>query len=79
VRFRGQQARALMTHRWLWIATVACAGLVLLLSEGSRRPDRRRMRRWFQVTLPLLAVLVLVTGVFGGAVVYGFGHSVWPP
>ena len=26
----------LMTHRWLGTSTVACAGLVLLLSEASR-------------------------------------------
>src|SRR5439155_19685227 len=49
----------LMTHRWLGTSTVASAGLVLVLSEVSRRPDRRRTRLWFRVTLLVAAVLVL--------------------
>jgi mono/diheme cytochrome c family protein/uncharacterized membrane protein len=69
----------LTTHRWLGTATVACAGLVLLLSQVSRRPDRRRTRIGFRVTLLVVAVLALVTGFFGGAVVYGLDHYAWPP
>jgi uncharacterized membrane protein len=68
----------LMTHRWLGTATVACAGLVLLLSEVSRRPDRRRASGWFRLTLLVVAGLVLLTGFFGGAVVYGLDHYTWP-
>ncbi|MCI0457714.1 MAG: c-type cytochrome [Gemmataceae bacterium] len=68
----------LRTHRWLGTATVACAGLVLVLSEVSRRPDRRRTRMWFRGTLLVVAVLVLVTGFFGGAVVFGLDHYTWP-
>jgi hypothetical protein len=63
-----------MTHRWLGTSTVACAGLVLVLTEVSRRPDRRRTRMWFRVTLLIVAALVLVTGFFGGAVVSGLDH-----
>jgi uncharacterized membrane protein len=69
----------LTTHRWLGSSTVACAGLVLLLSEVSRHPDRRRTRMWFRVTLFVVAGLVLVTGFFGGAVVFGLAHYAWPP
>jgi mono/diheme cytochrome c family protein/uncharacterized membrane protein len=69
----------LMTHRWLGTSTVACAGLVLLLTEVSRRPDRRRTRKWFRVTLLVVAALVLVTGYFGGAMVFGLNHYTWPP
>jgi mono/diheme cytochrome c family protein/uncharacterized membrane protein len=68
----------LMTHRWLGTCTVASAGLVLVLGEASRRPDRRRTRLAFRVTLLVVAVLVLVTGFFGGAVVYGLDHYTWP-
>jgi uncharacterized membrane protein len=68
----------LMTHRWLGTSTVACAGLVLLLSEASRRPERRRTRMCFRVTLLVVAVLVSVTGFFGGAVVFGIDHYTWP-
>ena len=57
----------LMTHRWLGTSTVACAGLVLLLSEASRSPNRRGTRMSFRVALLVVAVLVSATGFFGGA------------
>ena len=68
----------MMTHRWLGTSTIVCAGLVLILSELSRRPDRHRARLWFRVTLLVVAVLVLITGFFGGAVVFGLDHYLWP-
>jgi mono/diheme cytochrome c family protein/uncharacterized membrane protein len=69
----------LMTHRWLGTATVACAGVVLLLGELGRRPDRRRTRFGFRMALFAVAILVLATGFFGGAVVHGLKHYAWPP
>jgi mono/diheme cytochrome c family protein/uncharacterized membrane protein len=71
-------SRVLMTHRWLGTSTVACAALVLVLSEVSHRPDRRGTRMWFRVALLVVAGLVLATGFFGGAVVFGLGHYTWP-
>jgi mono/diheme cytochrome c family protein/uncharacterized membrane protein len=68
----------LMTHRWLGTFTVACTGLVLVLSEVSCRPDRRRTRMWFRATLLVVTGFVLVTGFFGGAVVFGLAHYTWP-
>src|SRR5271157_1272426 len=68
----------MMTHRWLGTSTVAFAGLVLVLSELSRRPDRRRTRMSFRVALLVVAVLVSATGFFGGAVVFGLNHYTWP-
>jgi hypothetical protein len=68
----------LMTHRWLGTSTVACAVLVLCLSEMSRRPDQRRNRLGFRIVLFAGAILVLVTGFFGGAVVNGLEHYAWP-
>jgi uncharacterized membrane protein/mono/diheme cytochrome c family protein len=66
------------THRWLGTATVACTGLVLVLSECSCHSDRRRTRTWFRLTLLGVAVLVLATGYFGGALVFGVDHYTWP-
>ena len=68
----------LTTHRWLGTSTVVCAGLVLVLSEVSRCPDRRRTRMCFRVALLGMAALVSVTGFFGGAVAFGLDHYSWP-
>jgi mono/diheme cytochrome c family protein/uncharacterized membrane protein len=68
----------MMTHRWLGTAVMACAGLVLVLTEASRAPGRRRTQIWFRVILLIVAALVLVTGFFGGAVVFGLDHYLWP-
>jgi hypothetical protein len=53
--------------------------LVLLLGEVSGRLDRRRTRGWFRVTLLVVTILVLVTGFFGGALVFGLDHYARPP
>jgi mono/diheme cytochrome c family protein/uncharacterized membrane protein len=68
----------LMTHRWLGSSAVACAGLVLVLSEVGRQEAGRRSRLWFRLSLLLVAILVLVTGFFGGALVFGLNHYTWP-
>jgi mono/diheme cytochrome c family protein/uncharacterized membrane protein len=68
----------LMTHRWLGTSTVVCAGLVLVLSEASRRSERRGTRICFRAALFAIAALVSVTGFFGGAVVFGLDHYSWP-
>jgi mono/diheme cytochrome c family protein/uncharacterized membrane protein len=66
------------THRWLGTSTVAGAVLVLVLSELSRRKDRPRMQMCFRFALLVVAAVVLVTGFFGGAVVFGLHHYAWP-
>jgi hypothetical protein len=68
----------LMTHRWLGTSTVACAALVLVLSEASRSAVRHRTRMYFRVALLFGAVLVSATGFLGGAVVFGLKHYAWP-
>ncbi len=68
----------LMTHRWLGTSTVACAVLILVLSEASRHLERRRTQMWFRAMLLIVAALALVTGFFGGAVVFGLDHYTWP-
>jgi uncharacterized membrane protein/mono/diheme cytochrome c family protein len=78
-RFRLTDASwVMMTHRWLGTSTVVCAGLALVLGELSRRPDRRRTRMVYRIAVLALAVLVSVTGFFGGAVAYGLDHYAWP-
>jgi mono/diheme cytochrome c family protein/uncharacterized membrane protein len=66
-------------HRWLGTSTVAGAALVLVWGEVSRRAERHGSRAWFRVALLVEAVLALVTGFFGGAVVFGLDHYAWPP
>jgi uncharacterized membrane protein len=69
----------MMMHRWIGTFTVACAVLVLVLSEMSRPSARHWTKVWFRVTLFVAAALVSVTGFLGGAVVFGLNHYAWPP
>jgi uncharacterized membrane protein len=65
-------------HRWIGTGSDLTAVLVLALSEASRRPGREATRRWYRAALFAVAVLVLVAGCFGGSLVYGLAHYVWP-
>jgi heme A synthase len=67
----------LTTHRWLGTATLASAVLLLGLSEWRRRPEGHNRRIWFRAALFVVTGLVLATGFFGGAVVYGLDHYTW--
>ena len=68
----------LTTHRWLGTGTALFSPLVLALSEWSERRDTAWLRYLFRTTLFLGAVLVSVTGFFGGVLVYGWEHYQWP-
>jgi mono/diheme cytochrome c family protein/uncharacterized membrane protein len=78
--FRVMDASWLLTaHRWLGTSTTFTAVLLLALSEGSRAPERWRTRICFRSVLLILTGLVLATGFFGGAAVYGLDHYSWSP
>jgi mono/diheme cytochrome c family protein/uncharacterized membrane protein len=66
------------THRWLGTTTATAAVLVLVLSEVTRRPGHNGLRPAFVITLFVVAGLVLATGFFGGALVFGLDHYRWP-
>jgi uncharacterized membrane protein len=69
---------SMTVHRWLGTATDICAVLALVLSEIGRRPGYVRTRKVFRLLLFLAALMVLATGFFGGAQVYGLRHYAWP-
>jgi mono/diheme cytochrome c family protein/uncharacterized membrane protein len=68
----------LTVHRWLGTSTAACAVVVLCLCEMSRRA-RSPPRRAFRLALLLSALVVLLTGFFGGALIHGLNYYAWPP
>jgi uncharacterized membrane protein len=56
-------------HRWLGTAT---AGWAIVTAAISARDERRCIRSgWFRAALVLAAILVGVTGHFGGVLVFG--------
>ena len=65
------------THRWLGTSTDVLAVVALLAGEASRRPGRKRARRWFGALLVVVALMVLAAGFFGGALLYGIRHYDW--
>lgn len=68
----------LNVHRWLGTSMGVWAVLVLLLSEFARRGPRAS-RTWpiYRLALFIGAGLVIATGFFGGAMVYGIHHYGW--
>jgi plastocyanin len=71
----------LEVHRWLGTTLAALAIVVLVLSERRfRRPaDSPENATAFRVSLFLAAALVMATGFFGGAMVYGLHAYYWNP
>ena len=77
--FRASDPSWIMTtHRWLGTSTDVLAVITLLAGEVSRRQGWQRARRWFAVLLVVVALMVLVAGFFGGALLYGIRHYDWP-
>lgn len=68
----------LTTHRWLGTSTAAWSLLLLAIAELQYRGDEKKLRYAFRFILAVAACLVLVTGFFGGAMVYGIDHYSWP-
>ena len=59
------------THQWLGIATAAAATVVLILAIFNR-PERAN--RAYRVGLLICALLVSITGYYGGELTYGHGY-----
>jgi len=66
----------LTTHRWLGTSTALWSVLVLALGERAFR-RAESSRRSFRVVLFSGAALVVVTGFFGGSLIYGLNHYAW--
>lgn len=64
-------------HRWLGTAAGAGAVVILILSEVARRSDRRGALIAFRILLFAAVPLVIATGFFGGAMVYGIHAYAW--
>jgi hypothetical protein len=67
----------LAAHRLLGTATAIWAVLLFAVSEWSRRAETRRRVRLRRFVLFAGAVLVAITGHFGGMVVYGSRYFKW--
>jgi uncharacterized membrane protein/mono/diheme cytochrome c family protein len=67
----------LAAHRSLGTATAIWAVLVFALSEWSHRAETRQRVRLRRFVLFVGAVLVAITGHFGGMVVYGSRYFKW--
>jgi plastocyanin/uncharacterized membrane protein len=70
-----EHSQLLEIHRWLGTAAGAGAVVLLVLSEiGRRRPGAMVL---FRTILFLAVPLVMATGFFGGAMIYGIHEYAW--
>lgn len=68
----------LTTHRVLGTAT-GIWGLVLITTmEAARSKHSDRWQWTFRAVLLIATILIVVTGYFGGAMIYGMDHYDWP-
>jgi uncharacterized membrane protein len=66
------------THRWLGTTTAVLALVTLaLLWRSVRQPGNTHARTRYRIALFSAAGLVIVTGFFGVALVYGLDHYAW--
>jgi plastocyanin len=72
-------SRLLEIHRWLGTTSAAGAVVILLLSEARHRSTGGKWRTAFRTVLFLAVPLVMATGFFGGAMVYGLHEYDWNP
>ncbi len=67
----GSDAWVLDWHRWLGVATAGAAVAAGLAAVAAGSMQGRRSFAWYRFVLILSAVLVGVTGHFGGSLIYG--------
>ncbi len=65
------------THRWLGTTTALWALATLVVGERAFRRPVDSKRTAYRTVLCLGVAAVLVTGFFGGAMIYGIGHYAW--
>lgn len=73
-----EETDLLELHQWLGTAAIGLAFLALVLQETSRRREGRGWPLALRTALFLAAALVLLSGYFGGVLVHGPDHYVWP-
>ncbi len=76
-RYPDELAQVLTTHRWLGTATVVLALVTLVASERYWRHEAARRHLPYLLALTLTAILVGITGHFGGTLIHGTEHFTW--
>jgi len=64
-------------HKWLGIATACLAVVVAILCELNFRAETPRKKMSFRLALFAAAIVVGLTGYFGGLLTFGSGHFSW--
>ena len=67
----------LTLHRWLGTSMAVWAVYLLVLSERMHRTGCEHTQQRYRYVLFAGAILVSITGFFGGALIYGLDHYAW--
>ena len=75
--YAGDMAATLLTHRWLGTSVALWAVTTAGISEAAIRSGGDGWQRLYRAMLVVGAVLVGLTGHFGGVLVYGASYYLW--
>jgi uncharacterized membrane protein len=75
--FPAELAEVLMIHRWLGITTACLTAAAFALSESYWRKQNTTCRLFYRIVLFVAALMVGVTGHFGGTLIYGVDYYKW--
>ena len=76
-KYPGELEQVLTTHRLLGTSTAILALTTLVLLESYLRKQSSNLRTAYLAALVLTALLVGITGHFGGTLIYGTEHFTW--
>jgi uncharacterized membrane protein len=77
LEYSGTTATTLFWHRWLGVSTAVISVAAAVVSERMRRRTPRRLHGPYLALLAIAAILVGITGHFGGTLVFGPDFLSW--
>ena len=77
IRVSADMESVLFRHRWFGISSTICLICAIFFSESARRLNSLKLNLGYRASLFIAALLIAVTGHFGGTLVFGSDYFNW--